>query len=40
MRGYGQVSENTNGTGNPNYNTGPLMTISYANTIGGNNGTN
>ena len=40
MRGWGQVSANTNGTGAPNYNTGPLMTISMAFGGGGNNGTN
>jgi hypothetical protein len=40
MRGWGQVSANTNGTGSPNYNTGPLMTISFDSSRGGNNGTN
>lgn len=40
MRGWGQVSANANGTGTPNYNTGPLMTISHAFGSGGNNGTN
>jgi len=40
MRGWGQVSANTNGSGAPNYNTGPLMTISFATGSGGNNGTN
>jgi hypothetical protein len=40
MRGWGQVSANTNGTGAPNYNTGPLMTISFTYASGGNNGSN
>lgn len=40
MRGWGQVSANTNGTGAPNYNSGPLNTISIAYGTGGNNGVN
>ena len=40
MRGWGQVSANTDGSGAPNYNTGPLMTISFGGSSGGNNGTN
>ena len=43
MRGWGQVSANTNGTGTPNYETGPLMSISfpgYGFTLDGNNGVN
>jgi len=40
MRGWGRTSANTNGTGAPNYNSGPLMTISFAFGSGGNNGTN
>jgi len=32
MRGWGQVSANTDGTGTPNYETGPLMTISSSGT--------
>jgi len=35
MRGWGQVSANTNGTGTPDYENGPLMTISFATGTGG-----
>ena len=41
MRGWGRVSANPNGTGTPNYETGPLMTISFAPfSSSGNNGAN
>jgi len=40
MRGWGQVSANTNGTGAPDYENGPLMTVSFDFGSDGDNGTN
>jgi hypothetical protein len=40
MRGWGQVSANQNGTGDPNYENGPLFAQSFATGSGGDNGTN
>ena len=40
MRGWGQVSANANETGTPNYETGPLYTISFDFGTRGNSGVN
>ena len=40
MRGWGQVSANSNGTGAPNYETGPLFTVNLSFGTGGNSGVN
>lgn len=40
MRGWGQVSANTNGTGTPDYENGPLYTVNWYSGTGGNSGVN
>lgn len=40
MRGWGQVSANVNGTGTPNFETGPLYTVNFSGGTGGDSGVN